>query len=176
MSEGLTCSAAGQRYSFVLTANQAVSNYWIRARPISPGLIQGMYQGFVNGTNSAILRYSGAPKHEPKPVTLPASKYPLVETSLHPLVPSKVPGKHAPGAADVNLRLDISFNASIGKYEINGAVRNRTGVIALYSWLDRPMHRHKFQFCFSSFLTHTPPKTSFRRAVCMSSHATRSLK
>ncbi|KAJ7789560.1 laccase A [Mycena olivaceomarginata] len=119
--DGLTCSAAGQRYSFVLTANQAVSNYWIRARPISPGLIQGMYQGFVNGTNSAILRYSGAPKHEPKPVTLPASKYPLVETSLHPLVPSKVPGKHAPGAADVNLRLDISFNASIGKYEINGA-------------------------------------------------------
>ncbi|KAJ7353692.1 laccase A [Mycena albidolilacea] len=103
----------GQHYSFVLTANQAVSNYWIRARPISPGPIQGMYQGFVNGTNSAILqyiRYSGAPKHEPKPVTLPASKYPLVETSLHPLVPSKVPGKHAPGAADVNLHLDISFN------------------------------------------------------------------
>ncbi|KAJ6523647.1 multicopper oxidase [Mycena vulgaris] len=45
-----------QSYSFVLTANKAVSNYWIRSQPTQPG----MYWGFVNGTNSAILRYLGA--------------------------------------------------------------------------------------------------------------------
>ncbi|KAJ6523652.1 hypothetical protein DFH09DRAFT_1096532 [Mycena vulgaris] len=46
---------------------------------------------------------------------------PLVETALHPLVSSKVPGKHVPGSADVNLRLSIAFNGSAGRYEINGA-------------------------------------------------------
>nr|C0HLV7.1 RecName: Full=Laccase; Short=Galacc-F; AltName: Full=Benzenediol:oxygen oxidoreductase S; AltName: Full=Diphenol oxidase S; AltName: Full=Urishiol oxidase S [Ganoderma australe] len=42
---------AGQRYSFVLTANQSINNYWIRANP-SFGNI-----GFHDGINSAILRY-----------------------------------------------------------------------------------------------------------------------
>ncbi|KAJ7153972.1 laccase [Mycena crocata] len=107
---------AGQRYSFVLTADQAVSNYWARARPT----LFGMYQGLENGTNSAILRYTGAPEQEPS-THESASKYPLVETALHPLVPSKVPGKHAPGGADVNLRLNIAFNQSVGQYSINGA-------------------------------------------------------
>ncbi|KAJ7918502.1 laccase [Mycena leptocephala] len=107
---------AGQRYSVVLTANQAVSNYWVRARPTQPL----MYQGFANGTNSAILRYAGAPKVEPIARDSP-SKYPLVETALHPLVPTKVPGKHVAGGADVNLRLNINFNGTIGRYEINNA-------------------------------------------------------
>jgi iron transport multicopper oxidase len=80
-----------------------------------------MYQGFANGTNSAILRYAGAPKVEPIARDSP-SKYPLVETALHPLVPTKVPGKHVAGGADVNLRLNISFNGTIGRYEINNAV------------------------------------------------------
>ncbi|KAJ6555361.1 laccase [Mycena vulgaris] len=108
----------GQRYSFVLTANNPVSNYWIRSQPTQPG----MYQDFVNGTNSAILRYLGAPKQDPS--TRSAIRQPLVETALHPLVPSKVPGKHVPGGADVNLRLNIAFNASAGRYEINGASFN----------------------------------------------------
>ncbi|KAJ7837297.1 Cupredoxin [Mycena leptocephala] len=73
-----------------------------------------MYQGFANGTNSAILRYAGAPKVEPIARDSP-SKYPLVETALHPLVPTKVPGKHVAGGADVNLRLNISFNGTIGR-------------------------------------------------------------
>ncbi|KAJ7142656.1 laccase [Mycena epipterygia] len=106
---------AGQRYSFVLTANQPVSNYWMRAQPT----LQGQYQGFVNGTNSAILRYAGAPKDEP--ASKSSIKQPLVETALHPLVPSVVPGKHFAGGADVNLRLNISFNRTVGKYEINNA-------------------------------------------------------
>ncbi|KAF8146303.1 laccase [Mycena galopus ATCC 62051] len=102
----------GQRYSFVLIATQEVSNYWIRACPLQ----NGMYQGFANGTNSAILRYAGAATQEPKSTTsTPVSKYPLVETALHPLVPTEVPGTHAPGAADVNLQFNITFNASIGR-------------------------------------------------------------
>ncbi|KAJ7646284.1 laccase [Mycena polygramma] len=107
---------AGQRYSFVLTANQPVSNYWIRAQPT----LAGSNQGFVNGTNSAILRYAGAPKLEP--TTNSTSKQPLVETALHPLVPSRVPGKHVPGGADVNIRLDITFNATTTppQWQLNG--------------------------------------------------------
>ncbi|KAJ7660594.1 laccase [Mycena rosella] len=107
---------AGQRYSFVLTANQPVSNYWVRAQPILGGP-----QGFDNGINSAILRYAGAPKHEPTS-DCGESRYPLVETSLHPLVPSKVPGKHVPGGADVNLELDIAFNFTGGVFLINNQV------------------------------------------------------
>ncbi|KAJ7688073.1 laccase [Mycena rosella] len=103
---------AGQRYSVVLTANQLVSNYWIRAGPTS-----GTNQGFTNGTNSAILRYVGAPTHEP--TTSSALKNPLVETALHPLVPSRVPGVHLPGHADVNLTLVTTFSA--GRYGMNGS-------------------------------------------------------
>ncbi|KAJ6566436.1 laccase [Mycena capillaripes] len=106
---------AGQRYSFVLTANQRVSNYWIRSQPTQ----QGQYQGFANGTNSAILRYAGAPKDEPSSRSV--IKTPLVETALHPLVPSPAPGKRFAGGADVNLRLNITFNTTGGAYAINGA-------------------------------------------------------
>ncbi|KAJ6502851.1 Cupredoxin [Mycena vitilis] len=38
---------------------------------------------------------------------------------LRPLVPSPVPGKPFPGGADVNLILNITFNATGGAYEIN---------------------------------------------------------
>ncbi|KAJ7438290.1 Cupredoxin [Mycena galericulata] len=104
------------RYSFILAASQPVSNYWVRSRPTMPGT----YQGFANGTNSAILRYAGAPHAEPSsPESV--SRKPLVETALHPLVPSAVPGKRVPGGADVNLRLDITFNQTGGRYEINGS-------------------------------------------------------
>ena len=44
---------AGQRYSFVLNANQPVGNYWIRAKPaVSNGL-----DTFDGGLSSGILRY-----------------------------------------------------------------------------------------------------------------------
>ncbi|KAJ7513172.1 laccase [Mycena galericulata] len=105
---------AGQRYSFVLTANKPVANYWIRAQPT----LANTNQGFANATNSAILRYAGAPKSEP--TTNSTIKNPLLETSLHPLVPSTVPGKHVPGGADVNLQLSISVNANTGRFQLNG--------------------------------------------------------
>ncbi|KAJ7257197.1 laccase [Mycena haematopus] len=103
---------AGQRYSFVLNANKPVANYWIRAQPT----LANSNQGFVNATNSAILRYSGAPKVDP--TTNSSTSQPLVETALHPLVPSKVPGKHFPNGADINLLLEIGLDGP--NWLING--------------------------------------------------------
>lgn len=69
---------AGQRYSFVLTANQTVDNYWIRADP-NLGTT-----GFANGINSAILRYSGADEVEPT-TNQTTSTAALDQTALVPL-------------------------------------------------------------------------------------------
>jgi iron transport multicopper oxidase len=56
-------ASLGQRYSVVVTANQTVDNYWIRALPLNS---QGQLpQGFPGGVNSAILRYKGARTAEP---------------------------------------------------------------------------------------------------------------
>ncbi|KAJ7730019.1 laccase [Mycena maculata] len=104
---------AAQRYSFVLTANQAVDNYWVRANPSLGN------PGFDGGINSAILRYVGAPNAEP--TTNFTGTTPLVETELHPLVQSPVPGAPYPGGADINLNLNIVFNLTTLVYSINGA-------------------------------------------------------
>lgn len=48
-------------------------------------------------------------------------KNPLVETNLHPLQNPAAPGIPSPGAADVNLNLDIVLNATAGIYMINNA-------------------------------------------------------
>ncbi|KAJ7083804.1 laccase [Mycena epipterygia] len=104
---------AGQRYSFVLHANQKVDNYWVRADP-NVGVT-----GFEGGINSAILRYVGAPKVEP--TTNSTGTMPLVETALHPLVRSPVPGNPYPGGADVNINLNINLNFTTFKFEVNGA-------------------------------------------------------
>lgn len=99
---------AGQRYSFILTANQPFSNYWMRANPSSG---QG---GFDGGINSAILKYINAPiidPTSPDPTTpeVPLIN-PMIETNLHPLSNPGAPGVPTPGAADVNLNLLIEFN------------------------------------------------------------------
>ncbi|KAF7364261.1 Laccase I [Mycena sanguinolenta] len=108
---------AGQRYSFVLTANQKVDNYWIKAAPQFPGA----NQGFVNATNSAILRYAGAPVADPTtdPSANSTSTLPLVETALHPLVNTPVPGQPHPGGADVVLNLQITLNTTDFRFAIN---------------------------------------------------------
>ncbi|KAJ6582130.1 laccase 3 precursor [Mycena capillaripes] len=104
---------AGQRYSFVLHADQKADNYWVRANPNLGNT------GFVGGINSAILRYVGAPKVDP--TTNSTGTSPLVETALHPLVKTPVPGKPFPGGADVTLNLNIVLNFTTFKFEINGA-------------------------------------------------------
>ncbi|KAJ7464321.1 laccase [Mycena galericulata] len=107
---------AGQRYSFILTANQKVSNYWIRGQPT----LAGTNQGFVNATNSAILRYVGAHIEDPT-TTKATSQKPLIETALHSLVPTPAPGPHTPGAADVNLLLQIGLDFTTFKWSLNNS-------------------------------------------------------
>ncbi|KAJ6562198.1 laccase T2 copper depleted [Mycena capillaripes] len=104
---------AGQRYSFVLTADQSVDNYWIRT------VANGGTAGFDNGINSAILRYVGADEVDPT-TTASTSTSPLVETDLHPLVPTAVPGNAVAGGADLAMNLVISLDFTTFTFEVNG--------------------------------------------------------
>ena len=103
---------AGQRYSFILNTDQSVSNYWVRALPDIGA------QGFADGINSAILRYWGASAAEP--TTTSSLKNPMVETNLHPLSNPGAPGVPTPGAADVNLNLNITFDFTTLQFSVNG--------------------------------------------------------
>lgn len=93
---------AGQRYSFVLNANQPIDNYWIRALPDRAN------DTTDNGVNSAILRYASACINDPTTRNT-SGQVPLVETNLRPLVPSPVPGRHTPGGADHNISLNVTL-------------------------------------------------------------------
>nr|AYR00609.1 laccase 4 [Steccherinum murashkinskyi] len=100
---------AGQRYSFVLNANQPVGNYWIRALPGG--------SNFAGGINSAILRYEGAPVEEPTSQP-PATFNKLVETDLHPLEDLGVPGNPVRGGADVPHVIKVG--RANNRFNING--------------------------------------------------------
>ncbi|KAK7042858.1 multicopper oxidase/laccase [Favolaschia claudopus] len=104
---------AGQRYSFVLTADQTPGNYWIRT------VANGGTAGFDNGINSAILRYSGQDDVDPT-TNQTTSVIPLVETDLHPLTATPVPGTLEVGGADVSLNLAITLDPNTVTFEING--------------------------------------------------------
>lgn len=108
---------AGQRYSLVLNATQAVDNYWIRAEPRAGA--DGGIAGYDGGINSAILRYQGASNSEPT-TTIAAigDVIPLNEADLHPLENPTAPGEPYPGGADVVLNLDLGFNGT--QFTING--------------------------------------------------------
>ncbi|KAI0771657.1 laccase B [Trametes elegans] len=96
---------AGQRYSFVLTADQDIDNYWVRALP-SGGTVT-----FDGGLNSAILRYSGAAEIEPT-TEESTSVLPLNETDLVPLDSPAAPGEAVEGGVDYAMSLSFSFNGS----------------------------------------------------------------
>ncbi|KAJ7724388.1 laccase [Mycena metata] len=104
---------AGQRYSFVLTANQPVDNYWVRT------VADGGTAGFDNGINSAILRYVGADTVDPA-TNATTAVAPLDESDLHPLVATPVPGTAVAGGVDVALNLVISLNFTTVTFEVNG--------------------------------------------------------
>lgn len=104
---------AGQRYSFVLNANQPVGNYWIRAQP-NVGTT-----GFDGGINSAILRYAGAPIADPTTASSPSN--PMLETNLHALTHPAAPGRPTPDGADVSLVLRFEFDIRDLKFKVNGA-------------------------------------------------------
>ncbi|KAI0285664.1 laccase T2 copper depleted [Russula brevipes] len=110
----------GQRYSLVVNANQRVDNYWIRSRPDD---VRGRHFDFAGLTNLAVLHYAGAPDANPTvdpTVNVPVSQIPLVETDLHPLVSSPVPGKPTPRGADINIDLSVVFNTTTFKFDVNG--------------------------------------------------------
>ncbi|RXW21108.1 hypothetical protein EST38_g4718 [Candolleomyces aberdarensis] len=109
---------AGQRYSVVLDANQPVDNYWIRALPNSGNY--DLATGFFQGTNSAILRYFGAPMTVDPTSIAPANPVVFDETLLHPLDNSPVPGEPYPGGADVNINLALDFDMEAWRFYING--------------------------------------------------------
>jgi len=55
-------------------------------------------------------------------VNIPVSRIPLIETNLHPLIHSPVPGKPVPGGADININLNIGFviDIDVGLFTVNG--------------------------------------------------------
>ncbi|TEB37777.1 laccase 8 [Coprinellus micaceus] len=119
---------AGQRYSAILTANQAVDNYWLRALPNDgAGNLPNTFDG---GLNSAIVRYAGAPSIDPTSAQQDPFT-PLDETTLHPLVPQQVPGAPYPGGADVNLNLALSFDFDAWRFYINGLTFNPPSIPVL---------------------------------------------
>lgn len=105
---------AGQRYSFVLNANQPIGNYWIRANPNRAAPIS---TGFAGGINSAILRYHGAKLVEPTTTQNNGTGL-LKEVNLHPLTNPAAPGQHFPGGVDVPLNLKLTFDGA--RFDING--------------------------------------------------------
>ncbi|PPQ63102.1 hypothetical protein CVT24_005813 [Panaeolus cyanescens] len=107
---------AGQRYSVILEANQAVDNYWIRAEP---NVNRGS-QGFDGGINSAILRYSGAAVADPTS-TGPQSANPLNEVNLHPLLNPAAPGRPSADGADMVIQLNHTFDFDAFHFLINNA-------------------------------------------------------
>jgi iron transport multicopper oxidase len=104
---------AGQRYSFVLNANQPVGNYRIRAMPPNT---TSLSVGFDGGINSAILRYKGAPKAEPN-TTQQTNLVELNDAQLAPLINPGAPGGSGP--ADVVLNLTLGFNGT--GFQMNGS-------------------------------------------------------
>ncbi|KAA1479404.1 laccase [Dentipellis sp. KUC8613] len=119
---------AAQRYSFILEANQPVGNYWMRA--ISN---RNYSNDSIPGVDSAILRYKGAPNKEPTSKSK-KSVIPLVESNLHPLVPTPVPGVLAPGGADQTIKLDVTFANS--SFLMNGVTWNPTDMPLLLQILN----------------------------------------
>ena len=105
----------GQRYSFILIANQPVANYWIRANPNSGNT------GFAGGINSAILRYQGAPVDKDPNMIQTTNSNPLLEQNLHPLnFFATVPGSPHLGGADMSINVDFMFNFTAFTFVVNG--------------------------------------------------------
>ncbi|KAG2031895.1 laccase [Suillus americanus] len=100
---------AGQRYSFILVANQPVDNYWIRALP-------NYDTSFAGGLNSAILRYVGAQEMEPIH-RYSNSTNPLLEHNLHALEDPAAPGGSGDEVVSINLESVWDDNF---KFLING--------------------------------------------------------
>ncbi|EPQ54039.1 laccase [Gloeophyllum trabeum ATCC 11539] len=112
---------AGQRYSFILHANQRPDNYWIHSDPNTGNTINNSDPSL----NAAILRYSSVPLALPNATRNNATpNKPLVETDLHPLQRMPVPGHPFPGGVDKRFFFNITFNATgpngTPSFDVNG--------------------------------------------------------
>lgn len=108
-----------QRYSVIVTANQPIANYWIRA-PSTGGAAAGTPGGNPNLNNSlalAVFRYKGAPKQEPAMTAPPNITNKLLEQNLHTAFNPGLPAGDGP--ADVNIVLNIT-QPHPPFWEING--------------------------------------------------------
>ncbi|KAI0059379.1 laccase [Artomyces pyxidatus] len=104
---------AAQRYSVILNANQPVNNYC--ADSLDSDVPDASIDG---GLNAAILRYRGAPAHDPT-TNQTGGSLPLIETNLHPYQKSVVPGQHVPGGADININLAVVLNDAHTNFFVN---------------------------------------------------------
>ncbi|KAH7921171.1 laccase [Leucogyrophana mollusca] len=102
-----------QRYSVIVTANQPVDNYWVRALSNLPASTGATFDG---GQSSAILRYKGAPNQDPTTQQTP-SILPFNEGALQPLINPGAPGVPEIGKADVNL--NFVLGAVNGTFTMN---------------------------------------------------------
>jgi iron transport multicopper oxidase len=102
---------AGQRYSVILNANQAVGNYWIRAvsNTATPKFDPNSAASFQGGINSAILRYAGARVIDPATPLKPFLNM-LNQDVLQPLTSPAAPGPADPNHPDVyKVNLNMTF-------------------------------------------------------------------
>ncbi|KAG9316052.1 Cupredoxin [Chiua virens] len=123
---------AGQRYSVVVKANRPVGNYWIRASTNQNG-------NFTGGINSAILRYVGAPRREPRSRPGPY-KLAFDEGKLHPLRNPRAPGRPGIGNADVSLQLTPSLDPSTRLWQINNVTWKDPSTPVLLQILSGKLH------------------------------------
>jgi len=105
---------AAQRISIVLTANQTVGNYWIRAPPT--GGSPANNPNFDPTLTLAILRYEGAPAVEPTTVNVPGLK--MDDALMHPIA-SEGPGNLGSGPPDFAMTLNIA-QPNPPLFDING--------------------------------------------------------
>jgi len=106
---------AGQRYSFILNANQPVGNYWINLPYV--GGSAAANPNFNISLSRGILRYAGAPKADPTaPLTIGQVLPELVEADLRPLVNDiPKPGK----GADINITLTLVVTPGKAQWNVN---------------------------------------------------------
>ncbi|KAG2132889.1 multicopper redoxase [Suillus bovinus] len=102
---------AGQRYSFILTADQPIDTYWIHAVPNYDSTVAG-------GLHSAILKYDGAPVVDPVHRNWTRNN-PLLEQNLHALVDPAAPGVAEPGGADMSINIETVWDGHM-RFLING--------------------------------------------------------
>ncbi|KAG6906633.1 hypothetical protein DXG01_012849 [Tephrocybe rancida] len=115
----------GQRYSVVVTANQAVKNYWIRA----PMSLQHSSDNDILDTDNvyAVLHYNGAPSAEPTTSPGSGSGTLLEEYKLAPLINPGAPGGSAPAGRTIDLQFGQD-NDGQTQWKING-IRYESPVI-----------------------------------------------